>query len=58
MPEGVVIILDSKHSGLLIERVSPEVSEYVDNWNQQKGFLLRSRVAPVITDGNAVVVIS
>lgn len=58
VPEGTVIILDSNHSGLLIERVSPEVSEYVDHWNQQKGFLVRSRVAPVITDGNAVVVIS
>ena len=58
VPEGKVIILDSNHSGLLIERISPEISDYADHWNQQKGFLVRSRVAPVVTDGNAVVVIS
>lgn len=58
IPKGMVIILDSNHAGLLVERKSPEVSDYVDHWNQQTGFLVRSRIAPIVTDGNAVVVIS
>ena len=57
VPANKVIILDSNHAGLLIERVPLEISEYVDSWQGKKGFILRERVAPVVTNGNAVAVI-
>ncbi len=57
VPENIVIILDSANAGLIIERVSLEISDYSDPWQSKKGFLLRERVAPVVLNGNAVAVI-
>ncbi|RLE39466.1 hypothetical protein DRJ17_00770 [Candidatus Woesearchaeota archaeon] len=57
VPSQTVIILDSNHAGLLIERVSLEINDYIDPWQGKKGFLLRERVAPVVINGNAVAVI-
>ena len=57
VPENVVIILDSVNAGLLIERVSLEISDYSDPWQSKKGFLLRERIAPIVLNGNAVAVI-
>ncbi len=57
VPDDTVIILDSNHAGLFLERVPLEINDFADHWNGKKGFILRERVAPVITDGNAVAVI-
>lgn len=57
VPENTAIILDSNHAGLFIERVPLEITEFADSWHGKKGFLLRERIVPVVTDGNAVAVI-
>lgn len=57
VPENTAIILDSNHAGLFIERVPLEITEFADSWQGKKGFLLRERIVPVVTDGNAVAVI-
>ncbi len=57
VPKGTIIILDHEHAGLFLERVPVQVKDYVEPINDLKGFLLRERIIPVVTDGNAVVVI-
>jgi hypothetical protein len=57
VPSGTVIILDNIHAGILIERISLEVNDHIDRWKGQRGFILRERVAPVVTNGNAIAVI-
>lgn len=57
VPSGTMIILDNAHAGQFIERVSLEVNDFADHWNGKKGFLLRERVAPVVTNGDAIAVI-
>jgi len=57
VPKGTIIILDQDHAGLFLERVSLQVKDHADPMRDLKGFLLRERVVPIVTDGNAVVVI-
>lgn len=54
VPSGTILILDNNHAGILLERVPIEVSEYVDHWKDQKGFMLRERVVPIVLNGNAI----
>jgi hypothetical protein len=57
VPKGTIIILDKNHAGLFLERVAVNIKDHADPMKDKKGFLLRERVVPVVTDGNAVVVI-
>jgi len=57
VPKGTIIILDQNHAGLFLERVPVQIKDHADPIRDMKGFLLRERVVPIVTDGNAVVVI-
>lgn len=57
VPEEIIIILDSNHAGLFIERIALEVNDYEDPWQGKKGFLLRERISPVVLNGNAIAII-
>ncbi len=58
VPSGAVVVLDSQHAGIMIERIPLEIEDYADPWKGLRGFILRERVVPVVINGNAVAVIS